>query len=57
MSATVDNWIVYWSYVVSYAGAEKSDERMALKIRTRAEGMLDGEENRLRLCKFEQEDS
>jgi hypothetical protein len=29
---------------VSYAGAEKGDEGMALKIRTRAEEMPDGEE-------------
>jgi len=29
---TIDNGIVYWSYVVSYAGAEKGDEGMALKI-------------------------
>jgi hypothetical protein len=42
---------------VSYTGAEREDERMALKIRSRAEGMPDGEEDQLRLCKFEQEEA
>jgi hypothetical protein len=41
---TVGNRIVSWSYVVSYAGAEKGDEGMALKIRTRGEDMPDGKE-------------
>jgi hypothetical protein len=31
----------------SYAAAEKDDERMALKILTRAEDMPDGEDNHL----------
>jgi hypothetical protein len=29
---TIDNGIFKWSYDVSYAGAEKGDEGMALKI-------------------------
>jgi hypothetical protein len=37
----VDNILVSWSFVVSYAGAEKGDEGMALKIRTKAKDMPD----------------
>ena len=37
-------WLFNGVMFVSYAGAEKGDEGMALKIRTRAENMPDGKE-------------
>jgi hypothetical protein len=47
--------LILMKNVRSYAGAEKGDEGMALKIRTKAEDMPDGEERHCKLSPHKME--